>query len=385
MSVFCAMSPVLKTLASLVSINSINPEWGGPGEGAVADFVEAFFADLDVEVDRHEILTERENVMIRLQGIDSRRAVVLEAHMDTVSVDGMTIPPFDPTVEDGKMYGRGSCDTKAGLAGMMHAIRAIAESGAPPPVDVYLASVIDEEYAFRGVLGAIDWFSNRTILPEAAVVTEPTEMRLVRANKGCLRWKIETVGVSAHSSKPHLGKNAITAMAEVIGRLDEYHTSLQVRSHPLLGSPTACVGVIEGGDQVNFVPERCTISLDRRMLPGEKSDDLLEEYRRIFSDCGDCEVIVHPAEISDEAMETAESELVVKVGSDVLSGMGLNSEPCGVPFGCDVTKLSRAGTPGVIFGPGSIDQAHGAVEYVDTNEVELAFAFYRDFLLNYGA
>jgi acetylornithine deacetylase len=121
------------------------------------------------------------------------------------------------------------------------------------------------------------------------------------------------------------------------------------------------------------------------MLPGEKSDDLLEEYRRILSDCGDCEVIVHPAEISDEAMETPESELVVKVGSDVLSGMGLNSEPCGVPFGCDVTKLSRAGTPGVIFGPGSIDQAHGAVEYVDTNEVELAFAFYRDFLLNYGA
>src|SRR6056300_1581517 len=170
MSVFCAMSPVLKTLASLISINSINPEWGGPGEGAVADFVEAFFADLDVEVDRHEILTGRENVMIRLQGIDSSRAVVLEAHMDTVSVDGMTIPPFDPTVEDGKMYGRGSCDTKAGLAGMMHAIRAIAESGAPPPVDVYLASVIDEEYAFRGVLGVIDWFSNRTVLPEAAVV-----------------------------------------------------------------------------------------------------------------------------------------------------------------------------------------------------------------------
>lgn len=379
------MTPVLETLASLISINSINPEWNGPGEAKVADFVSDFFANIGVEVERDEILPGRENVMIHLAGKDSNRSIVLEAHMDTVSVAGMTISPFEPETESGKMYGRGSCDTKAGLAGMMHAVRAVAEQGAAPPVDVYLAAVIDEEHAFRGVLGAIDWFSKRGILPEAAVVAEPTELRLVRANKGCLRWKIETVGISAHSSKPHLGKNAISTMAEVIRRLDSYHASLVAESHPLLGTPTASVGLIEGGDQVNFVPEHCIIHLDRRLLPGECSDELMEEYRRLLIDCGDCEVVIHPPDISDEAMETPESAEVVRVGSDVLSQMEPNSEPCGVPFGCDVTKLSRAGTPGIIFGPGSIDQAHGAVEYVDTNEVELAFAFYRDFLMNYGA
>lgn len=377
------MPTVLETLASLVAINSINPEWGGPGESAVADFVESFFADSDVAVTRDEVLPGRENVMVHLAGKDSSRSIVLESHMDTVSVDGMTIDPFAPEIKEGLLYGRGSCDTKAGLAGMMHAIKALADSGERPPCDVYLAAVVDEEHAFRGVLAAIEWFRKQGVKPDCAVVSEPTELRLVRANKGVLRWRIETRGVSAHSSKPHLGKSAIVAMAEVIQRLEAFHESFTGQEHPLLGPPTCCIGLIEGGDQINFVPERCVISLDRRMLPGEKGEALLREYRDLLSDLKTCEVTVHPADLMDEAMETPGSESVVVTGSALLQEMGLKPEPCGVPFGCDVTKFSRAGIPGVIFGPGSIDQAHGAVEYVDVNEVELAFDFYRRFLLNY--
>lgn len=378
------MSDVIQTLADLVSIDSINPEWGGPGEAAVADYVSSFFSGMEVEVDRDEILPGRENVMVRLPGRDRKRCVVLEAHMDTVSVDGMTIAPFDPRIEDGLLYGRGSCDTKAGLAGMMHAVGSLAEGGEAPPCDVVLAAVVDEEHAFRGVLGAIEWFRRNGTMPEAAVVSEPTRLRLVRANKGVLRWRITAHGVAAHSSKPHLGRNAITLMAGVIRRLEEYHGTLGVREHPLLGPPTCSIGLIEGGEQINFVPSSCVISLDRRLLPGEGAEAVLDEYREVLADFGD-EVEVGPADLADEAMETPESETVVAEARGILEEMDLDPEPCGVPFGCDVTKFSRAGIPGVILGPGNIDQAHGAVEYVDVNEVDLAFAFYRRFLLNYGA
>jgi acetylornithine deacetylase len=378
------MKPVLDTLSSLVSINSINPEWGGPGEAAMADFVETFFAESGLEVIRDEVLPGRCNVMVCLPGQDRSRSVVLESHMDTVSADGMTINPLEPRIEEGLLYGRGSCDTKAGLAGMMHAVRWFVETGSTPPCDVYLAAVVDEEHIFRGVLGALEWFKKKGVQPEAAVVSEPTELRLVRANKGVLRWKIETKGVSAHSSKPHLGKNAITKMAEVILKIEKHHESLRKQEHSLLGNSTCSIGVIEGGEQINFVPSSCTISLDRRLLPGELADEVLQDYRELLSDFGD-EVVVHPADLADEAMETPQSETVVETGIAVLREMEREADPSGVPFGCDVTKFSRAGIPGIIFGPGSIDQAHGAVEYVDVNEVELAFDFYRRFLLNYGA
>lgn len=378
------MPSVLETLASLVSINSINPEWGGPGEGEVADFVERFFSGGGVEVSRDEILPGRENVMVRLAGSDSSRAIVLEAHMDTVSVDGMSIDPFDPRMEEGRMYGRGSCDVKAGLASMMHAVREVSESGNSPPCDVYLAAVVDEEHVYRGVLGALEWFRSRGIQPESAVVAEPTELRLVRANKGVLRWKIETRGVAAHSSKPHLGENAISLMAEVIRRLDSHHDSLGDHEHPLLGPGTGSIGVIKGGGQVNFVPDRCSILLDRRLLPGESGLEIIASYRALLHDLGES-VVVHDPDLLDEAMETPEGSLVVESARAVLEAMGRDSTPAGVPFGCDVTKFSRAGTPGIIFGPGSIDQAHGAVEFVDVKQVELAFDFYRRFLLNYGS
>src|SRR6056297_1427924 len=153
------MTTLIETLGELVSIDSVNPEWGGPGEEAVADYVNAFFAKNGIESWAHEVLPGRSNVIGRVRGSDSSRAVLLEAHMDTVSAADMTIPPFSPGIRDGKLFGRGSCDTKAGLAGMMHALAAVEN----PPCDVYLLAVIDEEHAFRGVLGALDWLEERGV------------------------------------------------------------------------------------------------------------------------------------------------------------------------------------------------------------------------------
>jgi len=213
-------------------------------------------------------------------------------------------------------------------------------------------------------------------------------MRVIGANKGVLRWRIATRGVSAHSSKPHLGVNAIVAMATVIQALVEDEQRLAGLTHPLVGQATCSIGIIEGGAQVNFVPEHCRITLDRRMLPGETAAGVLAACEavldRVRAVHPAVEVMIEPPYLTDEAMETPADAGVVVVASRVLASLGLDPEPAGVPFGCDVTKLSRAGIPGVIFGPGSIDRAHGAVEYVEIDQVEKALDFYRRFLLEFG-
>lgn len=372
-------------LAELVSINSINPEWDGPGEADLVGFLVDSFRSASIPTWTEEVLPGRSNLYARIEGRDSSRAVLLEAHTDVVSVSGMTIDPFDPVVEDGRLYGRGACDTKGGLASMIEAFRAIREEGEKPPHDIWLAAVIDEEHAFRGVLAAIEWFRDRGVHFGGAVVAEPTSLVPVTANKGVLRWQFETRGVAAHSSRPEIGVNAISIMAELVARLDRHHETLSRRSHPLVGSPTGSIGLIEGGDQVNFVPERCTISLDRRLLPGESAASALAEYERLIEEFPEGRVRMLPPTLSDEAMETPPDSPVVRAALRQLESMRLPARAAGVPFGCDATKLSRAGIPSIIFGPGSIDQAHGAVEWVDLEEVELAFAFLHGFLMKFGS
>lgn len=363
---------VIEILSELVKINSINPEWGGPGEGKVAHWIRAFCQEQGIETQEQEILPGRPNIYAKIPGQNRDKRIVFEAHMDTVLEDGMTIPPFDPQIQDGKLFGRGSVDVKAGLASMLYAMTQIEN----PPCEVWVAAVIDEEHKYRGVLGLLDALPGA----EAAVVAEPTGNRIVRANKGVLRFKIQAHGKASHSAKPQLGKNAISEMAKVILRIEEHSKQLVRITHPLVGSPTCSIGMIEGGRQVNIVPDRCEILIDRRMILGEKSEAIIEEYQSLLADL-DC--TVESPYLSDEAMETEESEKVVKVSQDILQSMGGNAEPMGVPFGCDATKLSRAGIPSIILGPGSIEQAHAEVEFVEIEQVEFAAEFYRRFMMDF--
>jgi acetylornithine deacetylase len=374
---------VLDTLADLVRINSINPAYeDGRPEQEIAAYVESFFAARGIETWRQEVMPGRPNVIARLPGRQPERRVVFEAHTDTASISGMTIPPFDPVVRDGRLYGRGSCDTKAGLAAMMHAVASLREQGVAPPCEVWLAAAADEEYSFRGVLKLCEGLT-----ADAAVVAEPTELRAVIASKGVLRWKIGVRGKAAHSSKPHLGVNAISHMARVIGALEEEAGALAARRHPLLGSATVNVGVVRGGVQVNFVPDWCEIEIDRRLLPGESVADVLASYEgmlgRLRSENPSLDAVMEPPMLADEALETAPDLPVARVASAVLAGLGLNPEPCGVPYGSDASKLARHGVPSIIFGPGSIDRAHAAEEYVECDQVALATEFYRQFLMRF--
>lgn len=378
-------SPLLSTLADLVAINSVNPAYdGGPGEADVAAYVESFFQHRGLEVWKQEVFPGRCNVLARLPGREPGRRIVLEAHMDTVSVKGMEIPPFEPRIVDGKLYGRGACDTKAGLATMMHAVAWLKQQSITPPCEVWLAAVVDEEYSYRGVVKLCEGLQ-----ASASIVAEPTGLRAVIATKGVLRWRIVVHGRAAHSSKPHLGVNAIHDMARVILALETDHAQLaQTAPHPLLGTATGNIGVIQGGTQVNFVPDQCAIEIDRRLLPGEQVAAVLRHYdavlQRLRQQWPELRVEMEPPMLTDEALETPADAPLVRAACEVLRGLGLNDEPCGVSFSCDASKLARAGVPAIVFGPGSIDRAHAAVEYVEIDEVEAALEFHKRFLQTFA-
>ncbi len=373
-------SPVIETLRSLVAINSVNSFYeGGPGEREIATWVREFFEHRGIVTWEQEVFPNRPNVIARLPGRDSSRRVILEAHMDTVSVQGMSIPPFEPHIEGGRLFGRGSCDTKCGLAAMMHAVTSLHEDGIVPPCEVWLAAVVDEEFSYRGVVKLCEHLTGH-----AALVAEPTSLRAIVAGKGVLRWRIAVRGKAAHSSKPHLGVNAISHAARIVLAIEQDHARLAEKSHPLLGPATVNVGIIQGGVQVNFVPDTCVIEIDRRLLPGESGPAVLAHYQRILDELKvlhpTFEAEMEPPRILDEALETDAGSAPPILASTVLAEMGLDGTLGGVPFGSDASKLHRSGIPSLIVGPGSIDQAHAAVEFVEVAEVERAVTFYREFI-----
>lgn len=378
-----AETTVLQTLAELVQINSVNPAYeNGQPEATLAAYVRQFCHDCGLETWEQEVFPGRPNVIARLPGKNPNRRVIFEAHTDTASVTGMTIPPFQPDIVDGRLFGRGSCDTKAGLAAMMHAVASLKREGRTPPCEIWLAAAADEEHSFRGVVKLCEG-----LVAAAAVVSEPTDLRAVIASKGVVRWRIRTLGKSAHSSKPHLGVNAINQMARLVLALEADGAHLARSQHPLLGPATCNVGVIRGGVQVNFVPDGCVIEVDRRLLPGESAAQVLKQYSSLLEDLKASDpafqASMDPPMLVDEALETPPEAPIAQLAAAILGELGLDSQLGGVPFGSDASKFSRQGIPSILIGPGSIDQAHAAVEYVDCAQVLQAVEFYRQVMLRF--
>lgn len=380
---------VLETLADLIRINSVNPNYdGGVPEVELARYVERFFSKRGVKTSWQSVFPDRPNVVARLPGRDSSRCIIFEAHLDTVSVKGMTIQPWSPEIHDGKMFGRGACDTKAGMAAMMHALASLAEDAITPPCDVWFAATIDEEYSYRGVVALCDELKSCDgTRVAAAIIAEPTLLQPVIASKGLVRWKVETIGQSAHSAKPHLGVNAIEHMARVITAFETDTRELAQHSHPLLGPATCNVGVVRGGVQINFVPDRCEIEIDRRLLPGETIEAVLRHYQslldRLAVEQPTLRAIMHSPLLTDVPLETDPSTSAVQTMVRVLEALELPSTLVGVPFCSDASKFGALGIPSLILGPGSIDQAHAAIEYVSCEQVLQATEVYRNFMVQF--
>lgn len=357
------------------------------GEERLTAWLESFLTGLGARCRRQPVSPGRDNLLAELSWSGASRPVILEAHQDTVPVDGMTVPPFDADVRDGRLYGRGACDVKGGMAAILAAMQRLAAERPKRAASVIAAFTVDEEAGFTGVRRLAQE------LPQGAafaVVAEPTGLQVVVAHKGLARWRVRTRGRSCHSARPADGVNAVYRMAPVLAALEEYATVLGAGSpHPLLGGPTLSVGVIRGGTSVNTVPGSCEIEIDRRLLPGEHPASAAEHCSRYLRDrisgnLAESGLEIDPPWITDPALDTSPDAEPARLCLAAVRAVSGQAEPVGVPYGTDASKLADAGMPSVVLGPGDIAQAHTVDEWIDVAELERAVEVYVELVKRAG-
>ena len=385
------MNDAASLLAHLVAIPSINPAFRTPsdpetwfGEGAMAEAVAAWLRDIGMDVALDDALPGRPNVVARLAGRNARRRLIWEGHLDTVQVAGMTDPPFEPIRRGGRLSGRGAVDDKGCLTAFMLALGELVRD--PAAVDITFVAAVDEEYQSQGVLHHLA----RGESFDGGVAGEPTDLRIVSACKGCVRFEIEVEGRSAHSSRPEKGIDAIAIGADLVAHLrDVFGPRLLARTHPLVGPASMVCTIIDGGEGLNTIPGHCSLKFDRRTLPFETGreawDEIDAEVRAFASRLpAEASVTVHPPFIDCSSMEVAPEARIVAAAQATCRAAGLDDRLLGVAFGSDANRMTRAGIPTIVFGPGSIEQAHTADEFVELADVERAAAMLADMARRFG-
>lgn len=358
---------ITRQLVAIPSVNPMGKGLTGPmyTERNMASYIQDFLADLGIRAELFGADAERPNLVAFIDAGKSH-TIMLEAHMDTVSEEQMTISPFDPVIREGLLYGRGSCDTKASLATYLYAIRRIIQERKSLQHNVVLAFVKDEEYSFSGARELVA----RGIKADYAVVGEPTELNLIYAHKGLCRFFIHTDGLSCHSSIPWNGESAIYKMASIIQGVEAYAKSLSQVTHPVLGQATASIGRIKGGQTVNTVPALCSIELDNRLLPGMTLQDILKGLKPYLGDPAGYRI--EESYLLAMGVENGIDAEHLKALVDACELEGIHPALQTAHYATDAAIYQEAGIPCVVFGPGSIAQAHTANEHIDITQIEKA-------------
>ncbi len=369
---------------ALVSIDSRNPSLvpGAPGEQPVAVALATILREWGCVVERRDALPGRPNVIARLVGRGGGRSLLLNGHLDTVGVEGMSHAPFAPTIRDGRLYGRGSTDMKAGIAAMCAAAVRAADAGLAG--DVILAAVADEEFASHGTRALLA----TGLRADAAIVTEPTRLAICPAHRGFAWADITVEGRAAHGSRYDVGVDAVTHAALLIAELDAFHrTVLERRTHPLLGRASLHAGTIQGGSGISTYPERCTFSLERRTLPGERGSDFAGEVTdaiaRVRARTPQLRASVSPGLVQEPNDVPLDHPLV----SALQAAARAAGDPViveGLSCWTDAALLSAAGIPAICYGPGDIALAHAAEEYVKVDEITRASDVLERFILGWS-
>lgn len=372
-----------QTLVELIAIPSVNPFDGdvagdGQGEVAAAHYVESRLRRLGWECQVTEYAPGRANVLgVAPQGRgDGRDAVMFAGHLDTVQVDGYD-DPFAARLADGRIHGRGACDMKAAIACYIEVAEILAETGTSLAGPLLIAGVGDEEYRQTGAKAI------RDALPpiELVVIGEPTEMRICTAAKGLAAYTLTVEGQATHGSVPNAGRNAILRTGELLGAFATHAESLKATVHPLLGPGILNVGTIEGGLKPNIVPSCCHVGFSRRLLPSETPDSarslLLQDIEATAGNERDWSLssdwwAVHPYENEDRAIVDAFRSAAETAGI-------ADTAVSGFPASSDAAYF---GAPVVLFGPGSLEQAHSLDEWVSLEEMVNAAATYLQFAVD---
>ena len=371
---------IAERVAELVQIPSVNPLHAGPISGDageremsvwLANHAEALGADVVVD----EVEADRCNVYARFEGA-SERAVTVDVHLDTVGVEHMTDDPFDGRIEDGRVYGRGSVDTKATLAIVLQVLEELQGAGQRPLPTVNLVGTVSEEGG--GLLGAAryrDWLLERGQRIEQIVVAEPTMCAPVHGHKGGIGLDVTVHGHAAHSSKPHLGANALSGAARIVVAIDEEQERLAgLEATTPVGKGTVSVTELAGGLARNIIPDACALYVGRRTAPEEDIDEVRAAL---------CELIENSAAPLSTTIESLYGDGSPGFYQDpscalvtVLAQLA-DTAPTTAEYGSNALKYGEVADQRVVFGPGSIDQAHQAIEWVDISQLNRAVDIYR--------
>lgn len=372
------LPPLPQLLAELVRIPSVNPmgRTDIPAdilyESRVTAYLEQQVLSLGCEFRRQNVCPGRDNLIATYMPPGPVPfSVLFEAHVDTVPVDGMIVEPFGAKIEGGKLYGRGSCDVKAGGAVMLAAFARLVKEKPAGSAKVTLAFTVDEE---NGGLGVQELMKSG-VRAEYAIVAEPTLLNIVNAHKGVARWHLDTTGRACHSSRPDQGVNATYRMARLLLGVQAYAKKLgTLPPDPVLGPRTISVGRVMGGVSPNTVPDSCRADIDRRLLPGETFDTATADLDAFLLALPGVDFPFTLSRSSPGCSPLSPEpsvELVKKFGAAIDAVVGKHLvHP--VPFGTDASTVANAGVPAIVFGPGDIAQAHTKDEWIDLAQLEPA-------------
>jgi acetylornithine deacetylase len=378
-----ARGDALALTRALVAVDSRNPGIGagGPGEGAVAALLAGVLRDWGFDVELQEAAAGRPNVLARI-GRRGGPVLMFNGHLDVVGIEGMRHEPFDPAIRDGRLYGRGSADMKGGIAAMC---AAAARAASGTSAELLIAAVIDEEHESLGTRALVA----SGIRADAAVVTEPTQLAIMPAHRGFVWLEVEVRGRAAHGSRYDIGVDAIRHAGLLLAELDALEESVLVtRTHPLLGHASLHASHVHGGIGMSTYPDRCTLALERRTVPGETTESVIAEVRdaidRLTARRATFDASVRLI-FAQGPSDVAADAPVVQALDQALRDEGVPRSIAGMSAWTDAAILNEAGIPAICFGPGDIRLAHAAEEWVPVAEIETATAVLTRMALDFGA
>ena len=369
----------VRLLQDLIALPSVNPAFFSDpnfhGEHRVAEFLASAARRHGLEVESQSVVPGRSNLLVRLTPRGPvRHRVLLAPHLDTVGEPAYALQ-LKPVVRDGRVYGRGACDTKGSVSAYFQSLLNVTAAGPRPAhTEILFVGLIDEENMQLGSR----YFASNGPKSDLAIVGEPTGLEIVTAHKGDVWLRLRTIGRPAHGATPHRGRNAVTAMSRIVLALEtEYASELAARpAHPRLGRPTINVGRIDGGRQPNIVPAECIIDIDRRTLPGETESGVRREIRALLQQQG--------LKASFDTLRTSPCE-PLETNPDLplvqaLTRAAGRRTTRGVHYFTDAAPLAAGGIPSVVFGPGDIAQAHTEREWLAISQLEKSIHILERFL-----
>jgi len=368
-------------LSTLVACPSVNPgdlnTWEEPyGEATMAECLKEILLPWADSVQIIEVLPGRPNLIATFKGDPNGPKRVLEAHLDTVDVTGMQIPPFDPAFTAGRIYGRGSADTKGPMTAMLAALLRAKSTNQPLNGDWFFIATCDEELGGRGAQHLI----KSGFRCDGIIVAEPTELALIDVHKGVERYRVTVTGKAAHSAYPELGANAIAALSECLVQLNALSkdTATQFGGCDAIGPLTTSVGTIQGGDQVNRVPQTASAEIDFRIppnLPPTTIAEMLESASQLVRTSSPA-IMIEWTQTQHYPPLSAQRDSPFIKNIETLARKHLKFDHFSqVRYATNAGFFASAGIPCLVFGPGSIAEAHTANESIDLDSIEQATDF----------